>query len=450
MSTPPQFKSYPKGKLSFINVKAEKVKTGYPPLFNYKDKRGINSEELGKEYYKSLGYNAKFCENEIWNSFFNHLIYKNLKKSYELGEISTANKDRFDDGFYKENTIAINRIFDSLLDINIKEYFEDIYKDSYNELSENMINHRPKVLIAAELLENHQILIVMEYLIKDYIHNRRGFPDLMVWNDEEIFFAEIKANTDILSRRQVKAHKALNNAGIDVVLLAINKNKNGLRMEEKRYYKKRKPTKTDYKGRYNFLLETANEKAEELKESNSEEALAKFKTKFYNKSATYFIAYLNILNQENIRNLERSNIREEEVIEEENLIKFLSLMAEAKALEDKNMLREAIEKYKEIAEDERNAGRYEAYNRICICYRKNSDHANEMAVIKNIVNDDQVPKDKKRKFKRRIERAIKKQEYHISNELCPKCNQEYLKYKIYKPTNSKICRCTNCKHTIIK
>ena len=80
MSNSPQFKSYEEGKLIFESVKAEKIRKGYFPLFNYNGKIGLNSGELGLEYYKSQGYEAKFSENDIWNSFFHHLIFKNIRK----------------------------------------------------------------------------------------------------------------------------------------------------------------------------------------------------------------------------------------------------------------------------------------------------------------------------------------------------------------------------------
>lgn len=207
MSNSPQFKSYPKGKLSFISIKAEKTKKGPFPLFDYHNKTNINSENVGKEFFKSQDYNAKFSENDIWNSFFYHLIYINIHKLYDLGEITTANIDQFDDEYYKENKIAINKILNSLKDIDIKEYIKTNYKNGLESLTERIVDYRYKVLIAAEHLENNQILIVMEHLVKDYIHNCKGFPDLMVWNCNEIFFAEIKACTDFLNRRQVKLIK---------------------------------------------------------------------------------------------------------------------------------------------------------------------------------------------------------------------------------------------------
>ena len=449
MSSTPQFKSYDEGKRISESIKAEKARKGPFPLFNYNNKTELKSMDVGKEYYKLQGYNAKYSENDIWKSLFSLLIYRNIRKLYESGEISTSNENQFDDEFFRENELAINRIFKSLMDIDIKEYIEEIYENSPKKLTEKLVNYRKKVLTVAEKLENNQILIVMYYMVNDYIHNRRGFPDLVVWNDDEIFFAEIKAGSDILSRRQINAHKALQKAGIDVVLLNINKNESGIRIEENRYERKRKPAKTDYKGRYNLKLESANDKAEDLKKLNSKETLNEFNSIFADKSFNYYVAYLNILDEKNIENLEELDIDEGEVLKEEKLVKYLSIMSEAKALEDKYMIPEAIEKYMETAEDEGNPKRYAAYNRICICYRKRHDLRSEFEIIKNIVNDDSVPKDKKRRFKRRIQRVLKNQEYLESDVLCPKCGEKNLQYKIHKKTNTKMYRCENCKYFMI-
>lgn len=449
MLSTPQFKSYEEGKRISESIKAEKARKGPFPLFNYNNKTELKSLDVGKEYYKLQGYNAKFSENDIWKSLFSLLIYRNIRKLYKLGEISTSNENQFDDEFFTKNELAINRIFKSLMGINLKEYIEEIYENSPKKLTEKLVNYRKKVLTVTERLENNQILIVMYYMVQDYIHNRKGFPDLVVWNDDEIFFSEIKAGSDILSRRQINAHKALQKAGIDVVLLTINKNEAGIRREEYRYERKRKPAKTDYKGRYNLKLEIANDKAEELKELNSEESFKEFNARFIDKDFNYFVAYLNIIDKENIGNIDELNIDEEQVLKEEKLVKYLSIMSEAKALEDKHMIPEAIEKYMETAEDEDNPKRYGAYNRICICYRKRHDYDNEFEVIKKIVNDDSVPKDKKRGFKRRIERVLKNNEFIESDVLCPRCGENHLKYKIHNKTKTKMYRCENCKYFMI-
>ena len=69
--------------------------------------------------------------------------------------------------------------------------------------------------------------------------------------------------------------------------------------------------------------------------------------------------------------------------------------------------------------------------------------------IKKIVNDDSIPEDKKRGFKRRIEKRLKKKDYIESEILCPKCHEENLKYKKYNRTDTKIYKCENCNHIMI-
>ena len=443
-----QFKKYPKGELNFNNIKVEKAKKGFTPLFNYNNKTMINSEDVGIEYYKKQGFNAEFIENDLWNDFFNILIYPNIKKFYRNSELTTDDKRKFDDEFYRKNEFILNKILISLNGANIKEHIENYYKKCPNELTEEIIN-KSNVLTASEYLENNQILIVMSHLIKDYIHNRRGFPDLMIWDDKELFFSEIKAGHDFLSRKQITAHKILQNAGINVEVLTINKSKKSIENQKNNYTKERKPTKTDYQGRYKLKVENANRKSEDLKNNNTKEVLNDFKKKFYDKDLNYYIAYLNVLNKNDENDLEKITIEEEDVFKEERLIKYLDIMSKAKALEDKKVYLEAIDKYRETAEDENNPRRFAAYYRICICYTRLNKPKEELSLIKEIINDDSIPRSKKRKFKKRIKTRLKKVKYAESDILCPICKKKHLKYKKHYRTNIKMYRCENCRYMVI-
>ncbi len=447
---PVKFKQYEKTEIKFINIKAEKVKKGFPPLFDFIDKTNLSSQDVGKEYFKIQGYNAKFSENDLWKSLFHQLIYKNLIKLHDQGKISTINERKFDDEFYRENEYEINNLLSSLREIDLEEYIKNNYRNSSKRPNAKRQNHREKVLTVARLLENDQILIVMEYLVKDFIHNRRGFPDLMVWNDNEIFFAEIKANSDVLSYRQVNAHKILQEAGIGIVLLTINKSKNAIKRQKKTYTKKR-ISSTSYKERYELKLDTANKKFEILNESNSKEIMDRFNRQFKDKDFDYFIAFLNVLNNEEIDNLE--NLTQDisnKVLKEEKLIRHLSIMAKARSLEDKGMYREAVDEYSKSADDKSNHYRLEAYHRMCITYRKLKDLDKEFATIKKVLEDDSIPNGKKLKFKNRIKRKLKKKDYIKTDIVCPNCNDYYLKYKIHNGTGIKMYSCKNCKFVKIE
>ena len=128
---PVKFKQYEKTEIKFINIKAEKVKKGFPPLFDFIDKTNLSSQDVGKEYFKIQGYNAKFSENDLWKSLFHQLIYKNLIKLHDQGKISTINERKFDDEFYRENEYEINNLLSSLREIDLEEYIKNNYRNSY-------------------------------------------------------------------------------------------------------------------------------------------------------------------------------------------------------------------------------------------------------------------------------------------------------------------------------
>jgi hypothetical protein len=60
-----------------------------------------------------------------------------------------------------------------------------------------------KVLTLTSLLSPEKIHAIMLEIALNLRENTRGFPDLLVWNDSEYAFIEIKSPTDHLSSRQL-------------------------------------------------------------------------------------------------------------------------------------------------------------------------------------------------------------------------------------------------------
>src|SRR5690606_2778399 len=70
-----------------------------------------------------------------------------------------------------------------------------------------MVSWYEEVLTAslkiAEIIPiTHLSTVLMEMAI-NLRENARGFPDLLIWNDEEYFLVEVKSPTDHLSARQL-------------------------------------------------------------------------------------------------------------------------------------------------------------------------------------------------------------------------------------------------------
>ena len=181
---------------------------------------------------------------------------------------------------------------------------------------------RSKIRIVVNYLENDQILTIMEYMAKDYIHHRSGFPDIMVWNNEELFFVEVKSKGDTLTKKQTRLHKVLLSTGIDVRLFTINLSKGYVSLQLEKYKHEEKATKSQYHERYNEKIEMANREFEILEKNSSPDNIARFKKDLMIKGGDYFIAYLTVLNELEINELNEINTHKNE-IDEKSLVFFV-------------------------------------------------------------------------------------------------------------------------------
>ena len=85
-------------------------------------------------------------------------------------------------------------------------------------------------------------------------------------------------------------------------------------------------------------------------------------------------------------------------------------------LEDKKMFDEAIETYMQL---KTYPHKYEAYRRVCICYRKKRDYYSEIILLDKLINDETIPKYHHKRFKRRLEKLLKTRpqyEYLVNTE----------------------------------
>ena len=398
MTDSPQFKSYPKKELKHINIKAEKTKKK-GRLFSYNDKINLRSEEVAKEYYKNLGYDARFTENYVWNEIFYRIVYKKLKRAYKKGKIKEFNNYMLDDDFYYQNKDIINTILEEWRQKDLNQILKKREKN----------NPRSKIRIIIEFLENDQLLFIMEYMAKDYIHHRSGFPDIMVWNNKELFFVEVKSKGDTLTKKQTRLHKILLGVGIDVRLFTINLSKGYASHQLDKYQHEDKATKSQYYERYKEKIEIANKEYAILENNESEEAIEKFKKGLLIHGNDYFIAYLIVLSELEIENLNEINKFEKEIdelmVKKEKIIEKLRIMGKGRKLEDKKMYDEAIETYSQLKEHPQ---KYESYRRICICLRKKKDYFKEIKLLKTILEKEDIPKRDKKFFNNRLNKLIKR------------------------------------------
>lgn len=180
-------------------------------------------------YYQSLGYRAVFSENEPWRAIFGlvfwDIIYDTNVKAIH-NPLQRVPSDFFLPDFYtKRRPLLLNRI----QELQSKEAIQEIILTTFQEKLgttnvlvswyEGMLE---TVLTIVQLLEPtqlHQVLLEMAGNLRE---NTRGFPDLLVWNENDYAFIEVKSPTDHLSSQQLHWQRFLSDLDINIKVLRVN------------------------------------------------------------------------------------------------------------------------------------------------------------------------------------------------------------------------------------
>jgi hypothetical protein len=182
-------------------------------------------------YFKELGYEGGFSENYTWRMLFGLLfwdiIFDPSKMSFHH-PFQRRPSDLHLPDFYlkrkKEIDACLAQITTSeqLLKPIQDTFFKHIGKANPFVVWVDEI-YAMVVLMCTELpLKSlKQILLSMAEHIEE---NTRGFPDLMIWNAQEIQFVEIKGPKDTLSNQQLYNLRLLERVGINCKVLRLKFN----------------------------------------------------------------------------------------------------------------------------------------------------------------------------------------------------------------------------------
>ena len=427
-----KFKSYEKGEISSVNVDAVKLNRNMPALYKYNGKMNLFSEEVGIEYYSNKGYNVEFTENDIWQVLFRLFILRNIKKAYHKGQIKEYKISKLNKKFINDNEEVISQIFADLRKSDLKLTVNSLRNENLRRQLDALTKH----------LETEQILSVLFFMLNDYKNNRRGFPDLMVWNKEELFFAEVKARGDNLSQWQTHTHKALINAGINITLFSINKNERRINREFSRYDKnesfEEKKVKKERVTKYTKKLKIANMEIRILE--NNGNSIEELKD-----GSDYSIAYLNLLydlNVDNLRRLEKNKVKKEklnDLIEKEtDEVRQNRLYDEANKLYYQQEYEEAAKVFEEF-EDHYKIPYYKVY----VCYKKMKDYENLFKILFKAIHDDKFTKGKKRSLRYKLNNLLnhKYMKSTITEYECPNCGNKLVFKQCQKNTDISFYMC---------
>ena len=251
----------PKQKINYIKIFTEQIGTGKKAKFIYNEKE-LFVEEVAIEFYKKKGYNAIWSENDYWGFLYALLFWDiiflktdtciskpmsdpDFEQVYEFYQNSGGYDmphDFFSPSFYIYRNTEIKEWMDFLKTADIPRILKNRYEKHYLERCRPIEDWNKysldELLIAPRVLSNEQFLKIMERLVFSFSDYRRGFPDLIVYNDEELFFSEVKSKKDNPSEEQIIWHDyLLKEVDVPVDLFCVNKTDRQIKNIKNKYDK---------------------------------------------------------------------------------------------------------------------------------------------------------------------------------------------------------------------
>lgn len=185
--------------------------------------------ELGTiEHFIEQGKNAIFSENYTWRGVFG-LVFWDLIFDPELVSFHHPFQRRPSDlhlpDFYLKRE---HKIKEHLQQFETKE---DLLTFMWETFEENQGKSNPFVIWHEEAWEVSRLLVdripllklldILHHISKDISEHSRGFPDLLVWDDESYEFIEVKSPTDNLSNRQLYWLHYFEENGVNASVLRV-------------------------------------------------------------------------------------------------------------------------------------------------------------------------------------------------------------------------------------
>ena len=212
-------------KIIFKNISTKDISQSLSDKLSY--------EESVINFYKQKGYNAFFAENNYWLVLYSMIYdYENIITRRYIYELFSSNIPSAREKVTKINFNSPKHISNIINQI-IKAYFKNIshsvpphefynYEDYHWGLRRDFKLNQ--FIVTPSYLTEKQLLLIFERMFDDLKYYSYGFPDLIVYNENEFFFVEVKSKLDEPSFKQIQWHKFLSEVvGIDVVLFMVDK-----------------------------------------------------------------------------------------------------------------------------------------------------------------------------------------------------------------------------------
>ena len=195
--------------IHFVSYNANKIETQKRGKSKYLiGEKSLFAEELAIKYYESMGYNASWTENYYW-WFLMALIFWdeifapidgvfNMMPLYS--RMNDMPNDFFKPEFYPKRKNLIHNKIATLQNADIASEISKSYKKNYGKCCRPIEDWNRytllELLIPIKVMDKNAFLGILTRLISDFNTTRSGLPDLIVFNNKELFFSEVKSENE--------------------------------------------------------------------------------------------------------------------------------------------------------------------------------------------------------------------------------------------------------------
>ena len=241
--------------ISYKNIELQRIGNQQKGKAKYAiDGNEYFAEETAINHYESLGYKALWTENTYWwtlmSLFFWDVIFAKTRGAVSaiIGGVQTdldPSDERFEQlfkqtiqvngmpadfftpEFYERRKSLLKNKFQELQHSNLEQKLSESYKQNYGRNCRPIENwDRYKInelLISVQGVIKGKLIKILDRLISNFNDNRAGLPDLIVYDDKDFFFAEVKSEKDKISEKQKEWHDFLSTTlDFKVEILLIN------------------------------------------------------------------------------------------------------------------------------------------------------------------------------------------------------------------------------------
>ncbi|RVU27042.1 VRR-NUC domain-containing protein [Sandaracinomonas limnophila] len=193
----------------------------------------LSVEAQVANYYISEGFQAAFTENRIWKNLMGILAWDIL---FDAQNQTFSHPFQMAPSQYRLENFGLNSLheFRKKLDLlqDLNHFWDDfnqlkaLHEGTLNPLLDwqDLDEELLKVFLTG--LPTDALITILEQMWLNISTHSKGFPDLMVWSETNLFFVEVKSPNDHLSPIQFFWNELLNEVGIESKIVRIKWIKN--------------------------------------------------------------------------------------------------------------------------------------------------------------------------------------------------------------------------------